>query len=267
MAKYMALMVALLAISVSEAAIAGDAVTSFPGTNTTDWGFDIYSGILKLPYTGGRGIHYVFATSQSSTPTTDPVVLWLTGGPGCSSLNAFVYENGPYVFPANMTYLEKNDWAWNNHANMLWFESPAGVGFSPVGSANNSNTNDVQTTTDALNALNLWFDGFSEYRPNDFYVTGESYGGVYVPYLTSYIQTYNNQTTTTNKINLKGMTVGNGLTNTTADLGTETYADFLWWHALYGQTTRDNYEQYCIGAEPDAMKCNDALEVMSNSTL
>jgi len=59
----MSLIVALIAISVCEAAITADKVNSWPGTNTTDWGFDLYSGILKLPHTGGRGIHYVFATS------------------------------------------------------------------------------------------------------------------------------------------------------------------------------------------------------------
>jgi len=41
-----------------------------------------------------------------------------------------------------MTYLVKNEWSWNNHANMLWFESPAGVGFSPAGDKNNTVTGD-----------------------------------------------------------------------------------------------------------------------------
>jgi len=111
----------------------------------------------------------------------------------------------------------------------------------------------------------MFFEGFPEFLPNEFYVTGESYGGVYVPWLTTYIKNYNALSTTTSPINLKGMTVGNGLTNMTADLGQETQADFLWWHALYGQTVRDDYEKNCV-ITPDEDKCNNTFEVMSNLT-
>ena len=43
--------------------------------------------------THGRELFYYFVESEGH-PATDPVVLWLNGGPGCSSFDGFVYEQG-----------------------------------------------------------------------------------------------------------------------------------------------------------------------------
>ncbi|VDM82429.1 unnamed protein product [Strongylus vulgaris] len=56
-----------------------------------------------------------FVESQNN-PSTDPVLLWLTGGPGCSGLSALLTETNPY--------------SWNKKASILTLESPAGVGYS-----------------------------------------------------------------------------------------------------------------------------------------
>lgn len=70
---------------------------------------------------------------------------------------------------------------------------------------------------------------------------------------------------TVNPINLVGMQIGNGLTSTEDDLGKATYADFGWWHALYGQTTRDNYEKYCL-TDSEGADCDAAIAVMQEET-
>ncbi len=59
-----------------------------------------YSGYLN--FNTGK-YHYIFFESQSN-PTRDPVILWLNGGPGCSSLIGMVYENGPFLFPNHTDY-------------------------------------------------------------------------------------------------------------------------------------------------------------------
>jgi carboxypeptidase C (cathepsin A) len=102
--------------------------------------FEVYSGYLDLPAANGAGkkAHYVFTTSRGDK-TKDPVTLWLQGGPGCSSLEGMFYENGPYIFPANHTDLVVNKYGWNNVSNMLWIESPPGVGFSIAGDPTNWN--------------------------------------------------------------------------------------------------------------------------------
>lgn len=74
-------------------------------------------------------MHYVFFESQSDV-SKDPLVLWLTGGPGCSSLLACFQENGPFIFPPGKHTFVINENAWNRKANLLYLEAPAGVGFS-----------------------------------------------------------------------------------------------------------------------------------------
>lgn len=49
-----------------------------------------YAGYVTVDEDHGRRLFYYFATSERS-PTEDPVVLWLNGGPGCSSMDGFVY--------------------------------------------------------------------------------------------------------------------------------------------------------------------------------
>jgi serine carboxypeptidase-like clade 1 len=51
----------------------------------------IFSGYLNTE-DPGRQLHYIFVLSQNA-PATDPVVLWLNGGPGCSSLLGFIQEH------------------------------------------------------------------------------------------------------------------------------------------------------------------------------
>ena len=128
----------------------------------------------------------------------------------------------------------------------MWFESPPGVGFSVVGQQNNTITNDTQATEDNLQSLVTFLSLWPEYRTNDLYIAGESYAGVYVPFLAHYVQQYNIGKPAGEQINLKGFLYGNGVTSVKFDHSVETYADFMWWHALYGQQTRDNYTDVCV---------------------
>jgi len=89
-------------------------------------GHNWYSGYLE--FTGAK-FHYVFFDSQRD-PDNDPLILWLNGGPGCSSMIGMVYENGPFVFEHNTTELKFNEYSWNKKANLLYIESPGGVGYS-----------------------------------------------------------------------------------------------------------------------------------------
>ena len=77
------------------------------------------------------GVKYFFWMFESrSKPSTDPLVLWLTGGPGCSSQLALLAENGSCNMAKNGTGTEKNPYSWTSNANVIWVDQPAATGFS-----------------------------------------------------------------------------------------------------------------------------------------
>jgi carboxypeptidase C (cathepsin A) len=80
-----------------------------------------YSGYLNITFDGTIAhMHYFYFPSQSATKTTDPVLFWFNGGPGCSSLLGALYEHGPFFFNDAFGFLVNNPDAWNNHANVVY---------------------------------------------------------------------------------------------------------------------------------------------------
>ena len=95
----------------------------------------------------------------------------------------FLTEHGPFVNDDLEPDFHRNEYSWNREANMLYIESPAGVGYSYCDDKHLCNFTDYNSATDNLKALLSFFDKFPEYLPNDLYISGESYAGIYVPYL------------------------------------------------------------------------------------
>ena len=139
-----------------------------------------YSGYLEV--TDSKRLHYTFAESMDN-PETDPVIIWFNGGPGCSSMLGMMQELGPIVVDDGQDYFKTNPHPWNERASVLFLESPAGVGWSVAENDSDLDTNDMVQSQDAITALRAWFDKFPEFLPNELFVSGESYGGIYVPYM------------------------------------------------------------------------------------
>ena len=90
--------------------------------------YEMYSGYVGIKNTS-KELHYMFLTSQNE-PSTDPLIVWFNGGPGCSSILAWAQEHGPFLQSnINSSFIE-NPYSWNKFANMLYIEQPAGVGYS-----------------------------------------------------------------------------------------------------------------------------------------
>lgn len=166
---------------VSQAKPEEDRVTTLPDV-TDQFRSGMFSGYLSV--NEHKRLHYLFAESQSN-PETDQLIIWFNGGPGCSSLLGFAQEHGPYVMNSGTDYWVENQYSWNREANMLYIESPAGVGFSYCEGVKECNHwDDDIVAADNLAAVLAFFDKFPEFKANELYISGESYAGMYVPYLT-----------------------------------------------------------------------------------
>ncbi len=258
------------------AAPSADRVASLPGWSAP-LPSPIYSGFLPIPGSSKR-LHYVLVEAEPPLDkSTAPLVLWLNGGPGCSSLEGFFYEHGPLVVGdahappninfasdpspnANSTDLVRNPWAWSRAASILYLEAPAGVGYSYSPVASELVSGDNQTAADNLAALNAFFDRFPEYRANDFYVSGESYGGVYVPTLSLKIY----QAGKSFGGSMKGYLVGNGVFD--FEEAVPTHAPMAIGHGFVSSTLSAQVQAACGNYSSVTPACSKLLAEVSSMT-
>ncbi|KAJ3685788.1 hypothetical protein LUZ61_014952 [Rhynchospora tenuis] len=179
-----------------------------------------HAGYYKLPHTHDAKMFYLFFESRHSK--TDPVVIWLTGGPGCSSELALFYENGPFVIAKNLSLLW-NDYGWDKVSNLLYVDQPTGTGYSYSSDDRDLRHDEIGVSNDLYDFLQEFFAKHPEYANNDFYITGESYAGHYIPALASRVHKGNKNNEGLH-INLKGFAIGNGLTN--PEIQYKAYTDY-----------------------------------------
>ncbi|PSN61633.1 alpha/beta-hydrolase [Corynespora cassiicola Philippines] len=164
-----------------------------------------YTGWLDI---GTKHLFFWYFESQHQ-PSTDPLVLWLTGGPGGSSMIGMLQELGPCLINEHGNGTIHNEYGWSKNANILFIDQPAGVGFSYLDNGEPLPSTSFIAAVDLHRALQL-FTGrvFPDLRNREFHITGESYGGHYVPTLGAQIVAQNEFWPV--KINLTSIFVGNG---------------------------------------------------------
>jgi serine carboxypeptidase-like clade 2 len=183
-------------------------------------------------------------------------------GPGCSSLGYGAMEElGPFRVMSDGKTLYLNPFSWNKVANVLFLESPAGVGFSYSNTTKDYSLNgDTKTAQDNVVFLVNWLERFPEYKGRDFYIAGESYAGHYVPQLAHAILAYNRQNKGQDSINFKGIMIGNAVINDDTDnIG---MLDFYWTHALISDETINAIHKSCNFSLDNngGPSCTSALE-------
>ncbi|XVF41484.1 hypothetical protein PTKIN_Ptkin01aG0283300 [Pterospermum kingtungense] len=186
-------------------------VTHLPGFNGA-FPSKHYSGYVRFDQ---KNLFYYLVVSERN-PRRDPVVLWLNGGPGCSSFDGFVYEHGPFNFQegnpkGSPPTLHLNPYSWSKVSNIIYLDSPVGVGLSYSQNTSKYITGDLKTAADTHAFLLKWFDLYPEFASNPFYIAGESYAGIYVPTLASEV-VKGIKAGAKPRINFKGYMVGNGVT-------------------------------------------------------
>ena len=181
--------------------------------------FRHYAGYLDS--VNGTHLFYWFFESSLENPESAPVALFLNGGPGCSSLFGALLESGPLRVRASSngpsengtsSQIELNPHSWNAHANLLFIETPAGVGFSyqeGVTPTYDYHTDDQATARLNFAALRSFYRKFPHLVGNDFYLTGESYAGVYLSTLAELLLLLRQENSELPVINFKGVALGN----------------------------------------------------------
>ncbi|XP_038679129.1 serine carboxypeptidase-like isoform X2 [Tripterygium wilfordii] len=137
-----------------------------------------HAGYYKVAHSHDARLFYFFFESRNSKK--DPVVIWLTGGPGCSSELAMFYENGPFTIADNMSLLW-NEYGWDQASNLLYVDQPTGTGFSYSSDRHDIRHNEDGVSNDLYDFLQAFFEEHPQLQDNDFYITGESYAGHYIP--------------------------------------------------------------------------------------
>ena len=238
----------LVALTVSSLAgvVCGDGsadeVKSLPGLHSKI-NFRHYSGYLSA--LNGSFLHYWFFESQND-PAKDPVVLWLNGGPGCSSMLGALTENGPISLKRNGS-VQLNPFGWNQKANIIYMEAPPGVGFS-YNLKGEYETGDDQTADNNFAALKSFFEKFPHLKSNEFFISGESYGGIYIPTLSARV--VKNKFPT----NFKGMIIGNGYLD--VEILGNSVLHYYYYNGLLDSPLWDRLIKSCCHNAPNNRKCD-----------
>ncbi|XP_071785095.1 lysosomal protective protein-like [Asterias amurensis] len=239
---------------------AEEEVKSLPGVINPQLSSRQYSGYLSASNT--IKLHYWFVESERD-PVNDPLVLWMNGGPGCSSLDGYLSELGPYLINPDGTTLTPNPNSWSKVANVIFLEAPAGVGFS-YSDDQNYTTSDNETAKNNYLALLDFFAKFPNMAKKPFFITGESYGGFYVPTLSVRVMA-------NASINFQGFAIGNGLLDSVLNTNTAVY--YAYYHAIIGEDVWAKLQQYCCKdckcnfAAPPNQQCQDLAITVQNTMM
>eukprot|EP00253_Pinus_taeda_P028220 PITA_28220 len=190
---------------------AKDRITELPG-QPSDADFAQYSGYITVDKNSGRALFY-WLIEATENPSSKPLVLWLNGGPGCSSVGyGEAEELGPFHINSDGKTLLLNPYSWNRLANIMFLDSPAGVGFSYTNTS------------------------------SDISKSGDKRTGHYVPQLAQVIYRHNKDIENP-VINLKGYMVGNGVTDDFHDrVG---IFEFMWSHGMISDNTFRMLNIFC----------------------
>ncbi|PKA49677.1 Serine carboxypeptidase-like 18 [Apostasia shenzhenica] len=198
-------------------------VTHVPGFDG-ELPFRLETGYVTVNEETGAEFYYFFVESERN-PSEDPLILWLTGGPGCSSISGLAIDMGPLKFnveefDGKLPTMSANPYAWTKIANMIFVDWPIGSGFSYSKNASDYLTDDIAATKTMLEFLKKWFLDHPNFLLNTFYMGGDSYGGKMSVIVAQEIVEANKRGQLP-LINIKGYIAGNPSTGEDVDSNTE----------------------------------------------
>ncbi|PRD25404.1 UNVERIFIED_CONTAM: serine carboxypeptidase CPVL [Trichonephila clavipes] len=178
-----------------------------------------HSGFITVNKKHNSNMFYWFFPSLNND-TKAPIILWLQGGPGASGLIGLFNIHGPYFILENKT-AELRPYTWAKEFHMIYIDNPVGTGFSFTESEEGYVTNEEAMANDLYEFLQQFFKVHYEYKSNDLYIVGESYGGKYVPSIAYKIH----KSGPPAEVTFKGIGIGNGAVDPITQMN---YADYFY---------------------------------------
>lgn len=185
-------------------------------------GYKGKAGMIPVSSTGSSMFYWeIDAKGANIEGDQLPLILWLQGGPGCSSQGGNWFEFGPYYADEQGNPQLRNvTWAENFH--LLFIDNPIGAGYSFAASEDEMVTTETEMATNLYNMLQSLATQYPHwFQKRQFYIFGESYGGHYVPVIAYKILTENGRAWITGnaKIPLEGIGIGDGWSDPYNQLG------------------------------------------------
>ncbi|KAL0722271.1 hypothetical protein Bca4012_036870 [Brassica carinata] len=237
-------LITLLLLALSHYAESGSIVKFLPGFEGP-LPFELETGYIGV---GDLQMFYYFIKSENN-PQEDPLLIWLTGGPGCSSLFAILFENGPLalkfdLYNGTLPSLVTTTYSWTKMANIVFLDQPVGAGFSYSRTPLLNNVSDTGEVKIVHEFLQKWLSKHQEFYSNPFYVAGDSYSGKIVPPLVQEISR-GNYICCKPPINIQGYILGNPIT----DLKLEKNCNIPYAHgmALISDELYESLKRICKG--------------------
>ncbi|KAF2857525.1 serine carboxypeptidase [Piedraia hortae CBS 480.64] len=201
------LALAWMPFSLAEKSAADYYVPKLPGAPADEPLRRMYAGHLEITPEHHGNMFFWFLRNRHISDRRRTVI-WLNGGPGCSSLDGAMMEIGPYRVQKDGN-LHVVEGSWDEFANVLFVDNPVGVGFSYVdGDSYLHELDDM--AAQFITFLEKWFAVFPEHSKDDLYLAGESYAGQYIPYIAKALLDRNDRTGSDQQWNLTGLLIGNG---------------------------------------------------------
>jgi serine carboxypeptidase-like clade 1 len=239
--------------------------------------FSLETGYIEVDETHGAELFYYFIESERS-PAEDPLILWITGGPGCSSLYAMLFEIGPLRFDVDVFGHDKDndtetedfprlvyfEHSWTKVSNVIFLDAPVGTGFSYAREEEGLNVSLTGTGRQLRIFLEKWVARHPKFATNPLYIGGDSASGNTVPVAVLEIA---NNPNGGELLNLKGYMVGNPLTDDKYDSGGK--VPYKHGMGLISDELYQAAQGSCGGdfvTTPRNAQCADALEAISQAT-
>nr|XP_027083829.1 serine carboxypeptidase-like 17 [Coffea arabica] len=264
---FLELLLLSLLFNVNSAQTIVKSLPGYPG----ELPFKLETGYVSVGKNDTVQLFYYFIESERDA-VRDPLVLWLTGGIGCSAFSGLVYEIGPLNFDAesyngSLPSFILNPYSWTKIANIILLDLPVGTGFSYATTSQGYLSSDTKSANDAYMFLQKWLLNHPKFINNRLYIAGDSYGGKIAPMVVLEI-TKGNEAGLTPHMSIEGYLIGNPAMNVPKDMNWRVpYAHLL---ALISDEYYERAKSSCDGEymnpNPNNTECQFALQLIKQFT-